>query len=85
MATALWWVGVALLYLVVIPLVALLAHRLLRPLREIKRYSDDIRSGVARVGSNVAAVGALVETRERLERVGPAVAGAAGKPRGFPS
>lgn len=73
MAATLWWVGIAVLYLVVIPLVAFLAHRLLRPIREIKRYSDDIRLGVSRVGSNVEAVTALTETREKLERLGPAL------------
>lgn len=74
MAAILWWVGIAVLYLVVIPLVAFLAHRLLRPIREIKRYSDDIGSGVSKVGSNVAAVTALTETREKLVHLGPALA-----------
>lgn len=82
MAVALWWVGIAILYLVIIPLVGLLAHRLLRPLREIKRYSDDIRSGVAQVGSNVAAVAALEDTQQRLERVGPVVASSAWRLKG---
>lgn len=74
MAAVLWWVGIAVLYLVVIPLVAFLAHRLLRPIREIKRYSDDIGRGVSKVGSNVEAVTALTETREKIVGLGPVLA-----------
>lgn len=74
LAAILWWFGIAVLYLVVIPLVAFLAHRLLRPIREIKLYSDDINSGVAQVGSNIAALTALTETQEKLVRLGPVLA-----------
>jgi len=60
----LWWIGNAALAFVVIPLVLLLANRVLRPVMEIKEYADDILvHGVALTGT-LDAVPKLVKTKE---------------------
>lgn len=60
----LWWIGNAALALVVIPLVLLLANRVLRPILMIKEYADDILvHGVALTGT-LDAVPKLVKTKE---------------------
>ena len=38
----LWWIGNAVLLLVVIPAVVIVAQRVLRPALEIRRYADDL-------------------------------------------
>ena len=38
----LWWIGNAVLLVAVVPVVLLLANRVMRPALEIKRYADDI-------------------------------------------
>ena len=59
-----WWIGNVVLFLVVIPLVVFLANRVLRPVREIKAYADDVlEHGVALTGT-LDAVPKLVETRQ---------------------
>lgn len=60
----LWWIGNALLGLVVIPVVLLFANRVLRPTRLIKEYADDILvHGVGLTGT-LDAVPKLVKTKE---------------------
>ena len=60
----LWWIGNAALALVVIPLVLLLANRVLRPVMIIKEYADDILvHGVGLTGT-LDAVPKLVRTKE---------------------
>jgi len=60
----LWWIGNAALALAVIPLVLLLANRVLRPVKEIKEYADDILvHGVGLTGT-LDAVPKLVKTKE---------------------
>ena len=60
----LWWIGNLALALVVIPLVLLLANRVLRPVMEIKEYADDILvHGVALTGT-LDAVPKLVKTKK---------------------
>lgn len=41
-AAVLWWLGLALVVLVVIPAVLLVASQIVRTLTEIRQYSDDI-------------------------------------------
>lgn len=58
-----WWIGNVVLFAVVIPLVVFLANRVLRPVREIKAYADDVlEHGVALTGT-LDAVPKLVQTR----------------------
>ncbi len=60
----LWWIGNAALALAVIPLVLLLANRVLRPTLMIKEYADDILvHGVGLTGT-LDAVPKLVKTKE---------------------
>ncbi|MEO5678175.1 MAG: hypothetical protein ABIS47_00740 [Acidimicrobiales bacterium] len=64
MDVVLWWIGNAALALVVIPLVLLLANRVLRPTMIIKEYADDILvHGVGLTGT-LDAVPKLVKTKE---------------------
>jgi hypothetical protein len=59
-----WYVGEALTVLLVVPVVLTLLSALLRPVREIKAYADDIlEHGVALTGT-MDAVPKLVRTKE---------------------
>jgi hypothetical protein len=61
---ALWWIGNAVLALVVVPVVVFLANRLIRLTLEIRRYADDVlEHGVGLTGT-LDAVPKLVHTRE---------------------
>lgn len=60
----LWWIGNVVLALGVIPLVVLLANRVLRPVYVINEYADDILvHGVGLTGT-LDAVPKLVKTKE---------------------
>lgn len=61
-----WWVGNAVLILIVIPLVVVLAEAVIRPAVEIKRYSEDILENGVKVTSNLDPVPALVETAKMV-------------------
>lgn len=69
-AAILWWIGLAGLFLVVIPLVLVLSRRVLRHLREISDYASDVRAHGIAVTENLAAVPALFETRDLVKDVG---------------
>lgn len=70
-AAAVWWtIGIAALLLVVIPLVAFLAHRMIGHIVEIKRYADDVLEHGVGITANLAPVPALLETRALVKRVG---------------
>lgn len=59
----LWWVGNALLLLAVVPVVLLLANRVLRPALEIERYADDILEHGVELTTNLDPVPALADTQ----------------------
>jgi hypothetical protein len=64
-----WWIGNAVLFVLVIPVVILLANRVIRPAREIRKYADDIlEHGVALTG-NLDPLPALAETRDLVKRI----------------
>ncbi len=70
----LWWIGNALLILVVAPIVVWLANKLLRPAREILAYSNDIlEHGHALTGA-LDALPALERTRQLSETANQGVA-----------
>lgn len=71
---ALWWVGNAILILVVIPVVVLIANRVVAPAVEIKKYADDILANGVLVTGNLDPIPALIETRRM---VGETLAGVA--------
>lgn len=70
----LWWLGNVIVLLVVIPLVILIANRVVRPALEIKNYADDILEYGVAVTGNLDPIPALVETRTY---VGSTLAGVA--------
>lgn len=63
-AAILWWIGVAALLLVVIPLVLVLAQQVLARLREIDGYATDILDHGVQVTENLDPVPALLDTRD---------------------
>ena len=68
----LWWIGVVVFVLVVLPVVALILQRLLRPALEIQAYADDIAEIGAMFGPHIAAaVDELATTQQRVAAVRP--------------
>lgn len=72
-----WWVGSAILLLIVIPAVVTLAHRVLTPALEIRRYGRDILANSAVLARDLEGVAelrttqaAISKTREVVERYG---------------
>ncbi|MDP8958870.1 MAG: hypothetical protein M3N51_06645 [Actinomycetota bacterium] len=59
-----WWIGNLVLLLVVIPLVAVLAQRIVRHGLEIKAYAADILEHGVGLSGNLDPVPDLAETRE---------------------
>ena len=62
-ALVLAWIGIAALALVG-GAVQLLLNRVLRPLREIKRYSEDILTAGLAITRNLDGIDAALQTRE---------------------
>lgn len=60
----LWWLGNALLLLVVVPLVLLLANRIMRQGAEITAYAVDILDHGVAISENLVPVPALAQTGE---------------------
>jgi len=65
-----WWIGLAVLFLVVIPLVLLLVQRVLGHLREISHYADDVLTHGVGITNNLEPVPALVQTGELVNSAG---------------
>lgn len=59
-----WWIGNIVLALVVIPVVVLLATRVVRPVMEIKAYAEDILEHGVGITRELDAVPALLDTVE---------------------
>lgn len=66
---ALWWIANIVGLVVVIPLVILLANRVIREALEANRYADDILDHGVRLAGNLDPVPALLETRAEVARV----------------
>lgn len=64
LAATLWWIAIVVFLLVIVPVVALVAWRLIQVVAEIRRYADDIRTHGAGLAGELEAVAALDETRE---------------------
>ncbi len=60
----LWWIGNAVLLVAVVPVVLLLANRVMRPALEIKRYAADIVEHGAGLDKNLEPVPAVADTRD---------------------
>ena len=63
------WTGTVVGLVVVIPLVAVLAGRVVRTAREISRYAHDILHHGVLLAGNLDPVPALAETRDRAREV----------------
>ena len=59
----LWWIGNAVALFVVVPVVVLLANRVIRPAVEIDRYAADILVHGVGLSLNLEPVPALLETQ----------------------
>lgn len=62
----LWWIGNIVFVFVIIPVVALILHRLLRPAVQIKAYADDIDLNVDLFAPHTASVVSELGTTQRL-------------------
>ena len=69
----LWWIGNAVLILVVAPVVIFLANKLLRPTFEIRAYADDILEHGVNLTGTLDAVPKLGETRQLASQAREAV------------
>lgn len=69
-AAILWFIGVAALFLVVIPLVLILVQKVLRSLGEIRSYATDVLEHIGGVTDNLESVPALLQTRDLVKSVG---------------
>lgn len=68
----LWWIGDILFIFVILPVVALVLHRLLRPAMEIGGYADDACASVVLFPPHIAdAVGELARTQQLVSAVRP--------------
>jgi hypothetical protein len=65
----LWWLANAVALLVVIPLVILLANRVIAEAREIRQYSDEILEHGVRLTGTLDPLPALADTRSAVEQV----------------
>jgi hypothetical protein len=65
----LWWLANVVGLLVVIPLVIILAQRVIRLARECARYADDILEHGVGLAGNLDPVPALVDTRAGVKDV----------------
>lgn len=69
-----WWIGLALVLLVITPIIALLAYRLVQVVAEIRRYADDIVAHGGGLATELEAVAALGQTRELTGAIRDALA-----------
>ncbi|MGH3766347.1 MAG: hypothetical protein ACRDS0_16370 [Pseudonocardiaceae bacterium] len=66
----LWWIGNAILFLVVIPVVVVLLQRLMRATADIGKQVDTIHGQAGGIVVAVDDVKALIPTRDAVKRVG---------------
>lgn len=61
-----WWIANAMVLLVVVPLVVILANRVIRPAAEIQAYSADILEHGVILTEYLAPLPALIDTDEKI-------------------
>ena len=64
-----WWLANAVALLVVVPVVILLANRVVRPAVEIQRYADDILEHGVGLTVNLEPVPALLDTQSLVGEI----------------
>lgn len=62
----LWWIANLIALIVVVPIVILLANRVIRPATEIERYAQDILEHGVGLTKNLEPVPALLDTQELI-------------------
>ena len=60
----LWWIGNALLILVIIPVVVVILNKVIEPANHIREYADDIIEHGAQFGPHLEALKDLSKTRD---------------------
>lgn len=65
----LWWIANAIILLVVVPLVLLLANRVIRPALEIQEYADDVLEHGVKLTGHLVPVPALIDTNDLISGV----------------
>ncbi len=73
LGTALWWLALALFFVVVVPVVVLVANRIVRALREIRDYAADILEHGIGLAGNLDPVPELGTTRDLVKQVGAGI------------
>lgn len=63
-------IGLVVLYLVVAPLLVVLAQRVLRRIAEVRRYADDVLEHGVNITANLDPVPALLDTRDLVKEAG---------------
>ena len=62
----LWWIANAVILFVVVPLVILLANRVIRPAGEIQEYADDVLEHGVKLTGHLVPVPALIDTDSKI-------------------
>lgn len=65
----LWWFANAVILFVVVPLVILLANRVIRPAAEIQAYADDVLEHGVNLAGHLGPVPALVDTDASIQGI----------------
>ena len=65
----LWWIANAIILFVVVPLVILLANRVIRPALEIQSYSDDVLEHGVKLTGHLVPVPALGQTDSSISDI----------------
>jgi hypothetical protein len=70
-ASVVWSViGLLVLFLVVAPLLVVLAHRVLSRIAEVRRYAEDVLEHGVGIAANLDPVPALIDTRDLVKEAG---------------
>jgi hypothetical protein len=69
----LWWIGNALFFFVVIPVVLVLLHRLWLPVKQIRDEARAILAGGVTIASQLDNIPSLVPTMESVKEIGAGV------------
>ncbi len=65
----LWWIGNAVLALVIVPVVVMILNRVLEPALHIQQYADDITEHVTLFGPHLDSLQQLGRTRELVREI----------------
>ena len=69
----LWWIGNAILFFLVIPVVLVLLHRLWLPVKQIRDESRAILAGGVTIAAQLDNIQELVPTMESIKKIGAGV------------